>query len=325
MEVTVIVPNYNGMKFIDTCLAALEKQSIKDFKTLVIDNGSSDGSIEFIRNKYPEVHLLERGENYGFSNAVNTGIQMSDTPYVILLNNDTQVEEFFVEELVKAINRNPKYFSCSSKMLDFSERHLLDDAGDLYTVIGWQFQRGVGRLETGYKKPKKVFSACAGAAIYRREVFEKIGYFDEGHFAYLEDIDVGYRARINGYENTFCPSARVYHVGSGTSGSKYNEFKVKLSARNSVYLNYKNMPILQLIVNAVPLIIGYFVKWLFFIRIGFGKTYINGLKEGMTSLSNCKKVTFRWKNLKHYFKIELELIGNTFIYLYEFIMRKLMK
>ena len=85
------------------------------------------------------------------------------------------------------------------------------------------------------------------------------------------------------------------------------------------------MPILQLIVNAVPLIIGYFVKWLFFIRIGFGKTYINGLKEGMTSLSNCKKVTFRWKNLKHYFKIELELIGNTFIYLYEFIMRKLMK
>lgn len=325
MEVTVIVPNYNGMKFIDTCLAALEKQSIKDFKTLVIDNGSSDGSIEFIRKKYPEVHLLERGENYGFSNAVNTGIQMSDTPYVILLNNDTQVEEFFVEELVKAINKNPKYFSCSSKMLDFSERHLLDDAGDLYTVIGWQFQRGVGRLETGYKKPKKVFSACAGAAIYRREVFEKIGYFDEGHFAYLEDIDVGYRARINGYENTFCPSARVYHVGSGTSGSKYNEFKVKLSARNSVYLNYKNMPILQLIVNAVPLIIGYFVKWLFFIRIGFGKTYINGLKEGMTSLSNCKKVTFRWKNLKHYFKIELELIGNTFIYLYEFIMRKLMK
>ncbi|NLZ81728.1 MAG: glycosyltransferase family 2 protein [Clostridiales bacterium] len=325
MEVTVIVPNYNGMKFIDTCLAALEQQSIKDFKTLVIDNGSSDGSIEFIRTKYPKVHLVERGENYGFSNAVNTGIQMADTPYVILLNNDTQVEELFVEELVKAIKKNPKCFSCSSKMLHFIERHLLDDAGDLYTVVGWQFQRGVGRLETKYNKAVKVFSACAGAAIYRRQVFEKIGYFDEGHFAYLEDIDVGYRARIYGYENMFCPSARVYHVGSGTSGSKYNEFKVKLSVRNSVYLNYKNMPILQLLINAVPLIIGYLVKWLFFIRIGFGKTYINGLKEGLNTLSNCRKVPFRWKNLKNYLKIELELIGNTFIYVYEFVMRRLMK
>lgn len=325
MEVTVIVPNYNGMKFIDICLAALEKQSIKEFKTLVIDNGSSDGSIEFIRNKYPKVHLVERGKNYGFSNAVNTGIQMSDTPYVILLNNDTQVEEFFVEELVKAIKKNPRYFSCSSKMLNFAERHLLDDAGDLYTIVGWQFQRGVGRSETSYNRPVKIFSACAGAAIYRREIFEKIGYFDEGHFAYLEDIDVGYRARIHGYKNVFCPSARVYHVGSGTSGSKYNDFKVKLSVRNSVYLNYKNMPLLQLIVNALPLLMGYFVKWLFFIRIGFGKTYVDGLKEGLTTLSSCRKVPFRWKNLKNYLKIQLELICNTLLYIYEFIMRRSMK
>lgn len=325
MEVTVIVPNYNGMKFIDICLAALEQQSIKEFKTIVIDNGSSDGSIEFIKGNYPNVHLVERGKNYGFSNAVNIGIQMADTPYVILLNNDTQVEGLFVEELVKAIKDNPKCFSCSSKMLNFIERSILDDAGDLYTILGWQFQRGVGRLETIYNKTVQVFSACAGAAIYRRQVFEEIGYFDEGHFAYLEDIDVGYRARIHGYENWFCPSARVYHVGSGTSGSKYNEFKVKLSVRNSVYLNYKNMPILQLILNALPLSIGYFVKWVFFNRNGFGKTYINGLIEGFTSLSNCRKVPFKWKNFSNYIKIEFELIGNTLIYICEFFMRKKMK
>ncbi|MFR4782128.1 MAG: glycosyltransferase family 2 protein [Pilosibacter sp.] len=97
-----------------------------------------------------------------------------------------------------------------------------------------------------YKKSCRVFTACAGAAIYRREVFETIGYFDEMHFAYLEDIDVGYRAKLYGYDNVFCPEAVVYHVGSGTSGSKYNSFKVKLAARNNVYLNYKNMRAWQL-------------------------------------------------------------------------------
>ncbi len=105
----------------------------------------------------------------------------------------------------------------------------------MYSVLGWAFQRGVGRPEGLYKKSCRVFTACAGAAIYRREVFETIGYFDEMHFAYLEDIDVGYRAKLYGYDNVFCPEAVVYHVGSGTSGSKYNSFKVKLAARNNVY------------------------------------------------------------------------------------------
>ena len=123
-------------------------------------------------------------------------------------------------------------------------------------LLGWAYQRGVGRDLTHYRR-SPVFSACAGAAIHRREVFEEIGYFDEMHFAYLEDIDVGYRARIAGYDNIYCPAALVWHVGSGTSGSKYNSFKVKLAARNNVYLNYKNMPCLQLIINAIPIAAGF--------------------------------------------------------------------
>ena len=156
----------------------------------------------------------------------------------------------------------------------------------------------------------------------RRSVFGKIGYFDESHFAYLEDIDVGYRARIYGYKNMYCPTALVYHVGSGTSGSKYNSFKVKLSARNSVYLNYKNMPLAQLVINFLPLLLGYFVKYLFFLKKGFGKDYREGISDGIHTVKQQKKVPFRLRHLPFYFQIEWELIRNTFTYFKEWFSKK---
>ena len=143
-------------------------------------------------------------------------------------------------------------------------------------------------------------------------------------FAYLEDIDVGYRAMIYGYKNRFCASALVYHVGSGTSGSKYNTFKVKLSARNSVWLNYKNMPLLQLILNFIPLLLGYLVKYLFFCKIGFGTDYKNGIKEGIHGLSKCRKVPFRMGHLGSYIRIEFALIRHTFGYAADWLKRKLL-
>ena len=145
------------------------------------------------------------------------------------------------------------------------------------------------------------------------------------HFAYLEDIDVGYRARIAGYDNIYCPAALVWHVGSGTSGSKYNSFKVKLAARNNVYLNYKNMPCLQLIINAIPIAAGIFVKYSFFRKLGFGKDYLEGLKEGIRTAKKCKKVAYRPERLKNYLAIELELLAGTFLYVYEFAVRQIEK
>lgn len=326
-------------------MEALRKQSVRDFCLLIVDNGSSDGSILWIRENMPEAVYLQPGDklpqvhtatsqygfpiyvmaldkNTGFSGAVNVGILASVTEYVILLNNDTEVHEDYIREMERSMERSPKVFSVSSKMIQLHERRLMDDAGDLYTVIGWGFQRGVGQRSTGYTQPCRVFTACAGAAIYRRSVFAEIGYFDELHFAYLEDLDVGYRARIAGYENWYCPTAIVYHVGSGTSGSKYNSFKVKLAARNSVYLNYKNMPLLQLIVNAIPLAFGYAVKTRFFKKRGFGADYKAGLKEGFSTLHKCQRVPFRVKHLGNYLRIEWELICNTFIYAYEFAKRR---
>ena len=325
MKVTIVIPNYNGKHFMEPCLSSLSEQTYKNFHILVVDNASSDGSIEYMEENYPDIELIKLQKNFGFSKAVNIGIQHSRTPYVILLNNDTTVDTRYVEEMVKAIEKSPKIFSVSSKMIQMYHPELIDSAGDLYTLLGWGVCRGCGRPVSNYQKYDEIFTACAGAAIYRRSVFDEIGYFDENHFAYLEDIDIGYRARIYGYYNMYCPTALVYHVGSGTSGSKYNSFKVKLAARNNLYLNYKNMPCLQLIINAIPIAAGIFVKYSFFRKLGFGKDYLEGLKEGIRTAKKCKKVAYRPERLKNYLAIELELLAGTFLYVYEFAVRQIEK
>lgn len=315
-KVTVIIPNYNGLQFMEPCLKALEGQNYKEFDLLVVDNGSQDGSGEWLRER--GIPTLFLGENTGFSGAVNAGIRAVSTPYVILLNNDTEPLPDYVGELVRCLDRFPEVFSASSKMIQLYHKDLMDDAGDMYSVLGWAYQRGVGQPSSGYQRACQVFAACAGAAIYRREVFEEIGYFDESHFAYLEDIDVGYRARIYGYRNVYCPTAKVYHVGSGTSGSKYNSFKVRLAARNNLYLNYKNMPLPQLILNAVPIGMGMAVKYGFFKKLGFAEDYREGVREGFATLKQCRKVPYRPEHLKNYVQIQLELIWGTFLYIWEF-------
>lgn len=315
MKATIIIPNYNGKHFLGPCLESLSGQTCRDFKILVVDNASTDGSIEYLKSQHPETEIIACRQNYGFSGAVNKGIRHSRTPYVILLNNDTVVDAHFVEEMLRAIEQSPAIFSVSSKMLQLHRPELIDSAGDLYTILGWGVRRGTDRPASNYTKESPVFSACAGAAIYRRSVLKRIGYFDESHFAYLEDIDIGYRAKICGYRNLYCPSALVYHVGSGTSGSKYNSFKVRLSARNSIYLNYKNMPAAQLALNFLPLLAGCLMKYAFFTRIGFGKDYKEGICEGVRTRKAQRKVVFRLRHLMNYTRIEFELIFNTFTYI----------
>ena len=322
-KVTVVIPNYNGLKFMEPCFAALEAQSEKNFNVLVVDNGSTDGSVEWLKESgIPSVFLPE---NIGFPGAVNIGIKKAETPYVILLNNDTEPKPDYIREMIRMIERSPKIFSVSSRIIQLHHKELMDDAGDMYSLLGWAVQRGVGQPVAGYKKPCRVFAACAAAAIYRREVFEEIGYFDESHFAYLEDVDVGYRARIYGYDNVYCPAAELYHVGSGTSGSKYNSFKVKLAARNNLYLNYKNMPLLQLLFNLPFLLIGTGIKYLFFKKMGFAADYAEGFSEGIKTLGKCKKVPFRAEHIGNYLQIEWELFTGTLLYVWEFLKRRLKK
>ena len=322
-KTTIIIPNYNGVHFMEPCMAALDHQTSRDFEVLVVDNGSTDGSVEWLKER--EIPSVFLPENTGFSGAVNVGIRAAKTPYVILLNNDTEAEPEYVEQLVKAIEASPEIFSVSPKMVQLYHRDLMDDAGDMYSIMGWAYQRGVGQEVERYERPCHIFSACAGASIYRREIFEKIGYFDEMHFAYLEDIDVGYRAKIAGYYNRYCPQAVVYHVGSGTSGSKYNSFKVKLAARNNVYLNYKNMPAPQLLVNSLPIFFGIMGKYFFFKKRGFEKDYVEGILEGIQTAHKAKKVPYEKENLPNYLAIEWELIYGAALYIYEFSRRQFRK
>ena len=313
MEVSVVIPNYNGIAFLDSVLASLEGQTLKNFEVIFVDNGSSDGSCSFVAGNYPWVHIIELPENYGFCCAVNEGIKASRAPYVLLLNNDTEVKEDFLEEMTAAIRRHKKAFSCAARMVQYHDRDRLDDAGNFYNALGWSFARGKGKDIHTYEEEEKIFSSCGGAAIYRRKVFERIGYFDEEHFAYLEDTDIGYRARIYGYENWYAPKAVVYHVGSGTSGSRYNQFKTRYSSRNNVYLIYKNMPLFQIILNLPFLLSGFLIKFLFFAAKGMGKEYLAGIKNGFSISRKGHKVPFSMKHLPNYARIQLELWKNIFL------------
>lgn len=315
LKTTIVIPNYNGIEYLKACLKSLYECENRDFAIIVVDNGSSDGSAAYIRDTYPEVKLIALEENTGFAPAVNRGIEASDTEYVLLLNNDIEVSTDFVRCMEESLDSHPKAFSVSARMLSMHNKELLDGTGDYYCALGWAFACGKGkRAQDRYLKERKLTSACAGAAIYRREELVKMGAFDELHFAYLEDVDVGLRARIEGFDNIYEPKAVCYHAGSGFSGSRHNEFKVTLSSRNSVYIIYKNMPLLQFIINLPFLLIGFIVKALFFAMKGLGLTYVKGLGEGL-KLSFGKegrkhKVRFKWGNLGHYVRLQLELWRN---------------
>ena len=315
MKTTIIIPNYNGIEYLENCLCSLQMCEPNDFHIIVVDNGSTDGCVELLKEKFPTVEAIYLPENIGFAPAVNRGLELVKTSYALLLNNDVTVGRDFVLRMEEAMDTRENCFSVSAKMLQMHNPELLDGAGDLYCALGWAFALGKGKTAKDYyKKHAKIFSSCGGAAIYRMGILREIGFFDENHFAYLEDVDLGWRARIAGYCSYYEPSAVVYHAGSGFSGSRYNEFKINLSSRNSVYLILKNMPLLQLIINIPFLLLGFLTKIAFFTKKGHGKTYCKGLLNGVKLYFSPEgrphKVPFKIKNLKNYIIIELELLWN---------------
>ena len=189
-EVSVVIPNFNGMAYLDGVLSSLERQTISNFEVILVDNGSTDGSCAFVAAEYPWVHMIQLPENYGFSRAVNEGIHAARSPYVLLLNNDTEAETDFIEEMVAALRRHRKAFSCQAKMIQLHDRDKMDDAGNYYCALGWAYARGKGKDISNYDKEQKIFSTCAGAAsiltgsaILMRSILHiwKIWISDTGH------------------------------------------------------------------------------------------------------------------------------------------------
>lgn len=312
-RVTVVIPNYNGKEFIDKCMLHLTKQDFTDFKVIVTDNGSKDGSGEMAL-KYSDrlnVELVELGDNYGFSRAVNEGIVRSDSEYVILLNNDAYAGKHFIKELVNKMDSDENIFAAQALMLQYSDKNLVDGAGDYFSAMGWGFAWGKDGEAKNYMQERDVFSCCAGAAIYRKSILDEIGLFDENFFAYLEDMDIGYRARLYGYRNVIVPKAKVLHVGSGSSGSRHNSFKVGLSSRNSFLVMHKNFAPWQWVVNFPFIFAGFCIKSVYFVRKGLARDYIKGVFSSFSKRKDLVKT--KASDKKFYRRIESELLSNCFL------------
>ncbi len=315
-EITIIIPNYNGQEIIKKCVNSLFSQSYKDFEIIIIDDASSDTSVEIIKNL--PVRLIENKENKGFAYSVNEGIKAAKTDFVLLLNNDVFIQDpDFLKSMLEVVKKNPSIFSVSSKMISYMDPYIIDDTGDEYTLLGWIYKRGNGQYINQYTHDSLIFSTCAGAGLYRRDVFNQIGYFDDLHFAYLEDVDIGWRAQIAGYINVYSACSECYHLGSNTfaQGQKYSNLKVYLSARNNIYIIYKNMPNFQIFINLPFLVTGFLIKILYFLKQGYFKDYLKGLSEGLTTLHKLKRVEFKKVNIPNYKRIQREMIRSTKTYL----------
>ena len=321
MKASVIIPNLNGAGWLRDSIESIWAQTEQDFELIVIDNGSTDESLE-IAHSYcgnPRYHLIENSENTGFSHAVNQGIAMAKGEYMALFNNDAFAEPNWLEELLKTAESDPKIFAVSSLMLRYYEPELADDAGDYVTILGFACKRGDGLKASRYQKPCRIFSACGGAALYRKSILDKIGVFDELFFAYYEDVDLSWRANNAGYKNVLCPTAKCYHIcGASTGAVRYNAFKSQQSGRNSILLPLKNEPLLMLILNILPLALGYLLKRCKFHKQGFGEAWDKGMHEAFALLKNGQlgKRPFRLRDLPNYVLMELWMIWNMVPYLW---------
>ncbi len=306
--ISIVIPNWNGEKYLKTCLESLKNQTYKDIEIIIIDNDSQDSDYKWLKT-YSNIVFKKLDKNYGFSKAVNEGIKLAQNEFVILLNNDTIATSNWLSELTKAISKDKKIFSVSSKMVQYYNKSLIDDAGDEYCILGQAIQRGHNEPVTKYSSIGEVFTSCAGAAIYRKSIFSEIGFFDESFFAYMEDVDIGYRARINGYKNMYNPMAVIYHMGSMTSKKQASTFTLNLINRNNVMLLYKNMPFIQLAINLPFLVIGHLLKSIYYYKDKVRYTvYRNAVRDGIKQTRSLNKTPLRLKNVFNYIKIEIWLI-----------------
>jgi GT2 family glycosyltransferase len=254
-RVTVVIPNWNGERFLGLCLGSLREQSFRDFETILVDNGSVDGSRGFVKEHFPEVKVVPLGENRGIAAAFNAGIEASGAEYVVLLNNDTELDPGWLEALARAAEDRPESGHFASRLVDFYDRSVLDGAGDAMRLSGLPYRLGHGERDRGrFDKPGYVFGACAAAALYRREMLDEVGLFDEDFVSYCEDGDLSFRAQLAGYRCFYVPGAVVYHMGSASTGGKRSPTATRLGSRNSFSLLVKNLPL-----SVVPHILPFFL------------------------------------------------------------------
>ncbi|MEQ8673073.1 MAG: glycosyltransferase family 2 protein [Aggregatilineales bacterium] len=237
---SVIIPNWNGKKFLKTCLDALNAQTYPNIEVIIVDNASVDGSQAFVQEHYPQVTLVQLAENRGFTGACNAGFMAAQGEFVSLLNNDTEVDPQWVEVIMDGFSRHAEVGIVASKMLLFEKRDHIHTAGDYFTVDGKAGNRGVWQRDEGqYDNEEFVFSACGGSSAYRKTMLDQIGILDDDFFFSLEDIDLAWRAQLVGWRCLYTPTAIVYHHLSATGGGVTASYH---DGRNLIYVLVKNYP-----------------------------------------------------------------------------------
>jgi GT2 family glycosyltransferase len=237
---SVVIPHWNAIRFLPTCLDALRRQTYPHIEVIIADNNSTDGSRELVREQYPWVKLVELDDNYGFTGACNAGMRAAQGAHVALLNNDTEVDPGWAAALVDAFARHPDVGSIASKMLLFDKRDHIHTTGDFFTIDGRAGNRGVWQRDTGqYEQEAYVFSACGGSSAYRRTMLDQIGLLDDDFFFSAEDVDLGWRAQLAGWRCLYTPRAIVYHHLSASGGGVTASYH---DGRNLIYLLTKNYP-----------------------------------------------------------------------------------
>ncbi len=241
--VSIIVVNWNGKQHLDACLSAICSQSYPATEVLLVDNGSTDGSVDYVQRRFPTVRCIKAGGNLGFCAGNNLGIRQAMGEYIALINNDTEADVNWIHESINALDGFPEAGFTASRIRLFDRRTHLDSAGDLFFRSGYPAKRG-WLLPDGseFDQGRWVFGACGAAAVYRRSMLEQTGLFDEDYFAYMEDVDLSFRAQLMGFRCRYVPTALVYHKVGATAGQS-SAIRQYWSHRNHWYTLLKDLPI----------------------------------------------------------------------------------
>jgi GT2 family glycosyltransferase len=276
-DVTLVVLNYNGRRFLELVLPSIAAQTVQGFSVAVVDDASTDDSIEYLAREWPNVSVARAERNSGVTASMALGIASASTPLVALLNNDLELDPRWLEAMMAELDEHPEAAAVDCKMLSFGDRSKIDGVGDLLRRNGYPGRRGQGEVDRGqYDEPAEVFSASGAAALYRRDAFDSVGPYDADFVAYYEDVDWGYRARLMGYSVWTAPSATAFHVGSATTTQKPGAF-ADLIVRNQILVVWRNFPG-TLLLRYAPRMVFFQLKWLVFdIVHGRGRPHLRGI------------------------------------------------
>lgn len=261
-RISIVIPNHNGCGYLENCLRSLLKQTYAPTEIVIVDNASSDRSVETAAALAPQAVLLVQKENLGFAGAANAGIRAATGDWIAILNNDTEVEADWLTECARAIQAHPDAAFLACKILDFRDRRILYSAGDCFLRAGIGYRRGQEQRDRpDLNEQCEIFSASGCAALYRARMLREAGGYDERFFAYLEDVDLGLRLQAAGHHGYYVPCAKVYHHGAATSGGEFSPLAVRLRTRNALFLLLKGMPV-PMLLQWMPMILFTQAAWL---------------------------------------------------------------